>query len=60
MLAWILANVIMAPTLTSSVCLARIGMLESLPLLTAKLIQANYLYIGQPSPSRSEASARKM
>jgi hypothetical protein len=44
MQAWILANVIMAPTLTSSDCLARVGMLGLLPLLTAKLIQAKYLY----------------
>jgi hypothetical protein len=46
MLAWILADVIMAPTLTSSGYLARVGMFGPLPLLTAKLIQAKYLYIG--------------
>jgi hypothetical protein len=34
-LAWILADVIMAPTLTNSGCLARVGMLGALPL-TAK------------------------
>ena len=43
-LAWILADVIMAPTLTSSGCLARVGMLGPLPLLTAKLIQAKSIY----------------
>jgi hypothetical protein len=36
MLAWILAHVIMVATLPSSGCLARVGMLGPLPLLTAK------------------------
>ena len=34
-LTWILADVILAPTLTSSGCFARVGMLGALPL-TAK------------------------
>jgi hypothetical protein len=47
MLAWILADVIMAPTLTSSGCFERVGMLGPLPLLTTKLIQAKYWSIAE-------------
>jgi hypothetical protein len=42
MLAWIIADVTMAPPLTSSGCLTRVGMLGPLLLLTAKPIQAKY------------------
>jgi hypothetical protein len=44
-LAWILADVIMAPTLTSSGCLARVGMLGALPFNNSKAINSSQVFL---------------